>query len=101
MIRIYHNPHASDGGRYYRDPISQDDIFVALQKSKLIAAIETDDLELAYKLTQNIESPWIDNQQVTLIGLREEQRSTSVGDILVDTLGDIWIVAPFGFTHIG
>lgn len=99
MIRVYHNPHFCNGMRYYQESVSLKDISLASLESKLIAVVETDCLETAYRLTQNIDSAWIKNNGVTLINAGE-QRSTSVGDLLQTQLGEVWMVAPVGFTKI-
>lgn len=63
-----------------------------------VAAVEADDLEKAYELTNNIDRPWPENEGVEAIGGRF--RSTSVGDLML--MGeDFYVVAGIGFEKIG
>ena len=52
--------------------------------------VDTDDLNVAFAQSQNIESAWGDGKQ----------RSTSVGDILYRDNGDAFLVAINGFDQI-
>ena len=53
-------------------------------------------LETAWRLTNTIDHPWVQNKEVTVVGT-PQLRSTSVGDhMLLD--GEKWQVASFGFT---
>ena len=63
---------------------------------KMVAIVDTDDLNTAYEDTNTINIPWWDN--ATIIDAKPPCRSTSVGDILEDTdTGEFHIVASFGF----
>lgn len=44
------------------------------------------DLGRAFQLTNHIDHPWWENEEVTLIG-NPNHRSTSVGDVVVDPEG--------------
>lgn len=46
----------------------------------LVATVDTDDLEEGYRLTNNIDHPWPENEGVKC--LTDKPRSTSVGDML-------------------
>ena len=52
--------------------------------------VDTNDLNVAFAQSQNIESAWGDGKQ----------RSTSVGDIFYCDNGDAWLVAEEGFEQI-
>jgi len=52
--------------------------------------IDTDDLNVAFAKSQNVNGPWGD----------EGQRSTSVGDMLKNRNGDIWLVDVTGMLQI-
>ena len=68
------------------------------KKFRNVAQVNTDDLEEAYKLTNNIDKPWIENKEVFPCFLKP-QRSTSMGDVL--QIGhEYFAVATFGFTKI-
>ena len=55
-------------------------------------------LETAWRLTNTIDRPWVQNKEVTVVGT-PQLRSTSVGDhMLLD--GEKWQVACFGFTKV-
>lgn len=46
---------------------------------ELVAEVDTNDVEYAYKLTNHIDCPWWENREVKAI---KQTRSTSVGDVL-------------------
>jgi hypothetical protein len=50
----------------------------------LVASVETDSIEEAFRLTNHISCAWWDNQEVTTV---KKSRSTSVGDIIVTNEG--------------
>lgn len=66
----------------------------------LAATVETDDLDDAYERTNHIDKDWCTNRGVT----RPEhgsRRSTSVGDLLIDThTGERHVVASIGFNKL-
>jgi len=73
MIRVYHN------SKFLKYMFDKDSLKEAAMK--LAAVVETFDLDEAYKLTNNIDTPWPANEGVEATGL--SLRSTSVGDVLV------------------
>ena len=72
-----------------------------------VAEVDTDDKETAFRLTNHIDSPWNDNEYVQnetvkpIGSAKDRARSTSVGDLMIDDDGDMWIVSPVGFTRYG
>jgi hypothetical protein len=52
-----------------------------------VAVVETNDLDVAYKLTNTIEEPWINNEGVVFLDSPDHGktgcRSTAVGDLLI------------------
>jgi len=73
---------------------------------RLVAEVDTKDIEYAYQITNNIESNWVENRGIHLVhGLTRRpdrpcasHRSTSVGDIILDTnVGRLMFCAPFGW----
>lgn len=62
---------------------------------RLVAEVETDDLEVASEKTNHIDQHWMLNPEVTrMVG--ENVRSTSVGDIARQGK-DYWFCAPVGW----
>lgn len=59
---------------------------------------ELDELEDVFRLTNNINRPWIRNDCVMVCDGR--QRSTSVGDVIVAPTGGVYVVAGHGFKRI-
>lgn len=64
-----------------------------------VATVDADGLGAVYEKTNHIESDWQQNRGVMPIGNRN--RSTSVGDVIIDTNDKAHMVAPYGFTEIG
>jgi len=74
MIEVYHN---SKFLAYYTEPTIE-----TLKKGifECVATVETNDLNIAYRDTNNIDQPWHLNTNVKAV--RRENRSTSIGDML-------------------
>ena len=53
------------------------------EEMTLVARVNTDSLDAAFELTNHIEGSWEDNEKVHP-ATADSQRSTSVGDIMVD-----------------
>ena len=89
MIRVYHN-----------------DMFLAyilnpsLKKNTvhLVAEVDTDDLDEAFRLTNNITHLWVINKGVRAVE-SVQHRSTSVGDLL-EWNDKIYVVESFGFREL-
>lgn len=64
----------------------------------VVAVVDTDDLEEAFRLTNSIDCPWQENSGVD--SMLESARSTSVGDVMVDDNDKVWLVAGMGFTEV-
>jgi len=64
---------------------------------KLVAVVETDALGNTFGLTNHIDVEWWKNDGVELI---EESRSTSVGDLVEDIDGNLWMCASCGWTEV-
>ncbi len=120
MLKIYHYAslteserkrlNSSEGGwdsepRFsrYADITHRGKVEAVLQgllqnEYRLVAVVDTDDLEAGFSLTNHIDYDWAINNEVT--ALPGSHRSTSVGDIIVR--GDsTYIVASCGFTKLG
>jgi hypothetical protein len=66
---------------------------------KMVAIVVGMDVETAYRLTNHIDSPWWENEGVTLIG-NPEHRSTSVGDVVIMSDGRVLRCEPQGWSEI-
>lgn len=65
---------------------------------KVVALVDTDDLERAFMLTNHIETAWQENEGVK--AKVENCRSTSVGDLMEDEKGNLFMVAGCGFEKV-
>jgi hypothetical protein len=91
MVQVFHNSDFFDFGMrttHLPDPA----------KLTLVARVDTNELDDAYRLTNHIDSDWQENPGVEAVGdAGKGARSTSVGDVLEMNDG-YWMVASFGFT---
>jgi len=87
MISIFHNQKFLSYEMTKK--INSDDLV-------LVAEVDTDDLEEAYKLTNHIDCNWSNNKKVKTI---QRSRSTSMGDVLIYN-NQRYVVAMFGFEKI-
>lgn len=62
----------------------------------LVAAVETDDLDVAWVKTNSVEDYWWNNSDVTPLFTQEGVRSTCVGDVMLKD-NEAYIVASCGF----
>lgn len=69
---------------------------VNLKDLTLVAEVDTNDLEEAFKLTNHIDCNWSDNKTVKTIN---PSRSTSMGDVLVKD-NQRYVVSDFGFEKL-
>ena len=92
-LKVYHNPSFNDA--YYSGGS-----LPTVKDSVLVATVDTDDVDKAYELTNNIHSLWVENGG--LIAHDHENngrghRSTSMGDLIVGADGQVLICATFGW----
>jgi len=85
MIKVYHVKNPT----FFPRPLALDEVV-------LVAEVKSDDLEDAYRLTNNIDSAWKRGIDVTYLGPPDGCRSTSMGDILEHD-GKFFVVDTFGF----
>lgn len=64
-----------------------------------VAKVNGDSLDNAWNLTNHIDSPWTENQGLTVLG-DGRWRSSSVGDVM-KTGGKVFVVGKFGFDDVG
>lgn len=85
--------------RFDVSTIPGDDVFFPEYKNdfEYVADVESNDKNVAYQLTNSIESYWGENDGVEEYG--EKHRSTSVGDIMVCEDG-IYAVDTCGFKKL-
>ena len=90
QVKVYHNPNILD----YQGNHSQ--IIPPIQPVASIAAAAemplVERLGLAFRQTQHIGSAWFNNPDVMT-----HLRSTSVGDLIDDGEGNLYVVESFGF----
>jgi hypothetical protein len=65
----------------------------------LIAWINSDDLDLVFEQTNNVDKSWTDNPGVKVV--RKNPRSTSVGDVIVTSKDIVYICLPIGWKNLG
>ena len=68
------------------------------EKYEKTATVDAHSLEEVYAKTQHLHHPWWENPGVTAFGITA--RSTSIGDILQDADGRLWVVSRFGFEKL-
>lgn len=91
MITIYQTNKLDS---YY---FSDEDHSIFPNDFSKVADIDTDDLDEAYSLSQNVTASWACNNEVK--SDLKQCRSTSMGDIL-EKAGEYFIVDMFGFKKI-
>ena len=95
MISVYHIDSFKDSISSY---FEVENLTIDMSKYTKVAHVESDSLDKAYELTNNISSSWTENENVrSLKGSRV--RSTSVGDVM-ELNGVFYIVASIGFSKI-
>ena len=98
-VYVYHNEKR---GSRFNDNVKECLIAIHQHKLRLVARVDTDDLESAFKLTNTINRSWWLNDGVDAIKL-DGERSTSVGDVMVLALNSgeqVYMVAGSGFTKL-
>ena len=63
---------------------------------ELVAEVDTDNVEFAYRQTNHIDRPWWENHGVTTL---KQVRSTSVGDV-IEVNGKLWLCEMAGWSEI-
>lgn len=116
MITILHSNNTRDTGFFKpeaetenseRYTFGEKDIRKAYKNGNYdyVAMIDTDDLDEAYMLSNNITSTWLKGDKVNTASLEAEKRggarSSMVGDMFADSDDNYYVVSPHGFTKIG
>jgi hypothetical protein len=98
MIKVFHN------GDFLKFGLKSDSMLriaakkIPVKDLQLVATVDTESLDIAYELTNNIDGSWTENENVrSFIGC--VARSSSIGDIL-EKDGKKYIVARVGFIEI-
>jgi hypothetical protein len=97
MIHIVHNENFLRYSFASDEKIKELFALQPVSDFTLVAQVKTDDLNIAYRQTNNIEENWCDNPDV--IPFQKECRSTSVGDLFI-TRTNWFIVATCGFVEV-
>lgn len=66
-----------------------------------VAISDTDDLGEIFHLTNHIDKAWWLNEGVYLCNKSMQPRSTSVGDLVVLSNGDVYVCRAIGWSNIG
>jgi hypothetical protein len=90
MIRVFHNPKTNFTSANKHMALKMTD-------NELVAVVNTNDLEEAYRLTNHIDESWYYNRGVTCHNFKA--RSTSVGDFM-EKDGTWYVVAMCGFEAV-
>lgn len=93
MITVYHNSKFLDYTFDQTNSTLKTGVF------ELVATVDTESLDEAYQLTNNIDNSWITNPGVDPL-YAQDKRSTSVGDLLRDGQGDYYVVESAGFRKL-
>jgi hypothetical protein len=64
---------------------------------QLVALVDCNAVGETFELTNHIDTEWWNNEAVTLI---KESRSTSVGDLVEDENGKLWLCAMIGWEEV-
>lgn len=89
MVKVYQNKNFHD---YRKGTPNAADL-------SLVAEVNTDNLNTAYRDTNTIDQYWWENQGVTRKFEGEGCRSTSVGDVM-EKDGEFFVVAMCGFEKL-
>lgn len=90
QIKVYHNPHFLEYRGRHSDIAPPVRPVATVQIPAEVPAERA--LEIAFRQTQHVARPWWDNDDVLL-----HVRSTSVGDVLADEQGNLFVVESVGF----
>jgi hypothetical protein len=90
QIKVYHSPNFLEYRDRHSDIAPPVRPVATVQIPAEVSAEQS--LEIAYRQTQHISRPWWDNDDVLL-----HVRSTSVGDMLADEQGNLFVVESVGF----
>ena len=90
QIKVYHNPHFLEYRGRHSDIAPPVRPVATVQIPAEVSAEQA--LEIAFRQTQHVARPWWDNDDVLL-----HVRSTSVGDMLADDQGNMFVVESVGF----
>lgn len=99
MIAIYHNDALFRPNGAALDA-TQPEYRPVLSDLRLVALVDTDDLDEAYTSTNTIEQYWWLNSTVTRIFKQAGSRSTSCGDVAVMKDGRVFLCAMDGWAEI-
>ena len=67
------------------------------EKYVKVAVVKAGNLEEVFRKTQHLDFAWHNHPDIETIKM---SRSTSIGDVVLDQGGQLWVVATFGFTKL-
>ena len=99
IFKVYHRIEptfrvdASHVHNFFKPEVIRDKFY------RHVANVQCDELGQVFELTNHVDQNWTLNMHVDSIGT-EPKRSTSVGDVVVDNAGLIYICAPTGWIQV-
>lgn len=97
MITVIHNSRFTDFSFLEGSELQAEAAKLTDAELTKAADVDTDDLDVAFRLTNNIDRAWTCNEGVT--PTMDSRRSTSVGDIMTID-GKRFMVASVGFVEL-
>ena len=93
IYKVYHNSDFLDHPSWKWGDVMPDS-----EKLELVAMVNCDTLDDAFRCTNHIDRNWMDNPNVMPLVLRA--RSTSCGDVVESPDGRKWVVAAAGWREM-
>lgn len=102
IIEVYHfdmQKAVHNGKELYFLRPEADDVLDLVKQGiySKVAEVQSNDLEVAFELTNHIDSSWQENKGVT--SFAERARSTSVGDLCIKD-DEVFVVSAIGFEKL-
>jgi len=102
MMKVYHIRESVLRDREVRVAVSFGGKYPEfnLQNYEMVALVETDDIDRAYRLTNHIDQNWGENPGVW-VRYGAKNRSTSMGDVIADMQNDAFYCDMVGWKKVG
>jgi hypothetical protein len=95
MIKIYFN------SEFINDDYDEEEINIITGELTHVANVDTNELEYAYELSQNMNiEGWLNNDNVDKVCEDSRIRSSSMGDVFETENGDRYKISLIGFKKI-
>lgn len=101
--RVYHDTKPNFGLSEILEEVGEDEkikeYFPPFDPTRfeLVAYVRIDSVDEAYRLTNNIDCPWWENEGVKVV---KKSRSTSVGDVIVSPQGEVYLCKILGWEKL-